>query len=134
MNDLKFAFRHLRRSPGFVITTVLTLALAIGANTAIFSMLNALLLKQLPYEHPERMGTFYVHITGVKGAEEGGREWLDGEMWELLRDQVPSLLSAVYLPSDMASTIQAGSHLQYVHAGRVSAHYFDTSTCWRFAR
>jgi len=125
MSNLKSAFRQLRCSPGFVITTVLTLALAIGANTAIFSMLNALLLKQLPYEHPERMGALYEHVTGVKGEEEDGSQRIDGEMWELLRDQVPALMSAVYLPSDMASTIQAGSHLQYVHTGRVSAHYFD---------
>src|SRR5215471_21075734 len=96
MSDLKFAFRHLRRSPGFVITTVLTLALAIGANTAIFSMLNALLLKQLPYEHPERMGALYEHVTGVKGEEEDGGQRIDGEMWELLRDQVPALMPAVY--------------------------------------
>lgn len=119
------AVRQLRRSPGFVITMVVTLALAIGANTAIFSMLNALLLKQLPYEHPDRIGTVYVRVTGSKSAEEDGRERLDGEMWETLRDQVPSLMPAIYLPSDMASTFQAGSHLQYVHAGRVSAHYFD---------
>jgi predicted permease len=103
----------------------LTLALAIGANTAIFSMLNALLLKQLPYAHPERMASIYLHVSGVEGSNEDGRERLDGEMWERLRDQIPSLISAVYLPAEMASTLQAGSHLQYVHAGRVSAHYFD---------
>lgn len=89
------AVRQLRRSPGFVITMVVTLALAIGANTAIFSMLNALLLKQLPYEHPDRIGTVYVRVTGSKSAEEDGRERLDGEMWETLRDQVPSLMPAI---------------------------------------
>ena len=124
MTDLKFACRQLWRSPGFALTVVLTLALAVGANTAIFSVLNALLLKQLPYAQPDRMGTTYVHVTDEKGPSDDGRQRLTGEMWENLRDQVPSLISAVYLP-DVGSILQAGSHLQYVHAGRVSAHYFD---------
>jgi hypothetical protein len=54
--EYRFAARQLWRNPGFTGTVVLTLALAIGANTAIFSMVNALLLKDLPYAHPERIG------------------------------------------------------------------------------
>ena len=50
--DLRFAFRQLGRAPSFAITTVLTLALGIGANTAIFSLVNTLLLKPLPVENP----------------------------------------------------------------------------------
>src|SRR3984893_15792831 len=53
--DVKHAARQLWRNPGFTVTVVLTLALSIGANTAIFSVVNALLLKNLPYAHPERM-------------------------------------------------------------------------------
>ena len=55
--NLRFAVRQLWRNPGFTVTVILTLALSIGANTAIFSVVNALLLKSLPYSHPERMGT-----------------------------------------------------------------------------
>jgi hypothetical protein len=55
----RFAVRQLGRNPGFTVTVILTLALSIGANTAIFSVVNALLLKSLPYSHPERMGTIY---------------------------------------------------------------------------
>jgi len=125
MRDLKLAARQLWRSPGFALTVLVTLALSIGANTAIFSIMNALLLKQLPYAQPERMGTVYLRVTGTPNDNGDSRETIDGEQWELLRDQVPSLLSAVYLPLSMAVTLRAGSQMESVRSGRVSAHYFD---------
>src|SRR5262245_1861487 len=54
LRDLRFALRMLLKSPGFTLTVILTLALSVGANTAVFSLLNALLLQSLPYQHPER--------------------------------------------------------------------------------
>ena len=121
--NLKFAARQLWRDPSFTVTVILTLALSIGANTAIFSMVNALMLKSLPYSHPERMDTIYTQISGPDASDE--RHSLNGEQWELLRDNVPSLISAVSSGGTSGVNLQAGSHVAYVHGGRISAHYLD---------
>ncbi len=121
--DVRFGLRMLARNPGFTVTVVLTLALSIGANTAIFSIVNALLLESLPYSHPERMGAIYTQVTGPVGWDE--RHHLNGEQWELLRDNVPALISAVSGIRASGVNLEAGSQVQYVHAGRISAHYLD---------
>lgn len=119
---LKFAARQLRLNPGFTATVIFTLALSIGANTAIFSLVNALILKSLPYAHPERMATIYMRVTGTRPFD--GYNSIDGEQWELLRDNAPALISAV-TGGTSGVNLQANSHVQYVRDGRVSAHYLD---------
>src|SRR5258705_13292229 len=55
LKDLSYAFRTLRKSPIFTITTIVTIALAVGASTAIFSVTNGVLLRQLPYKDPDQL-------------------------------------------------------------------------------
>jgi ABC-type antimicrobial peptide transport system permease subunit len=73
MNDLRTAMRQLVKSPGFSIVALLSLAVGIGANTAIFSLVNAFLLRSLPVRHPEEL----VLLRNIDGA--GGRMSRSGE-------------------------------------------------------
>ncbi|MGA9062005.1 MAG: ADOP family duplicated permease [Terracidiphilus sp.] len=120
--NLKFAIRQLRRNPGFTAAVVVTLALAIGANTAIFSLVNALMLTSLPYPHPERMGTIFMRVQGVSPYD-GPRD-IDGKEWDLLRDDVPALVSAIS-GSTTGVNLEADAHVAYVQDGRISQHYLD---------
>src|SRR2546429_8991678 len=63
MNDLRFAFRQLLKNPGFTAVAVLTLALGIGANTAIFNLLDAIVLRSLPVREPGQL--FFVTTGGA---------------------------------------------------------------------
>ena len=72
MNDLKFAFRQLLKNPGFTAVAVLTLALGIGANTAIFSFVNTILLRPLPFTEPERLVMVYASYQ----ANDSHKNWV----------------------------------------------------------
>src|ERR1041385_5038365 len=79
MNDLRFAFRQLLKNPGFTAVAVLTLALGIGANTAMFSIINGVMLKPLPYPEPERLVTLWERSPqrGIEQERVSGPNYLD---------------------------------------------------------
>ena len=87
--DLRYGARQLRRNPGFTAVAVLTLALGIGANTAIFSVVNTVLLRPLPYAHPERLVRVYSEFPKFQG---GGlrRFWISPPEFMDLRREAKS--------------------------------------------
>src|SRR3979411_2752905 len=91
MQDLRFSLRQIRRSPGFMVTAVLTLALGVGANTAVYSLLDQALLRSLPVRAPEQLvvlsvpGKAWSGHTGDHGA--GEQKSFSYPMYRELRDQ-----------------------------------------------
>ena len=67
MTDVRFAFRQLFKSPGFTLLAVLTLALGIGLNTAIFTLINDLFLRGLPFQQPARLLHVFSPFQGADG-------------------------------------------------------------------
>src|SRR5260370_29494732 len=72
--NLQFTFRHLRRTPAFTLTVVLTLALGIGATTAIFSLVEGVLLRPLPFQAADRLVLLGDHLGGRPGMSVRARE------------------------------------------------------------
>jgi predicted permease len=119
--DIRYALRLLRRTPLVSAIIILTLALCIGANTAIFSVVDATLLRPLPYPEPERLVEIARHVRapGVEGDETSQ----DGKTWELVRDHASSLDSAVHGGAEGVN-LAASGNVQYVQEERVSAGFF----------
>ena len=65
LQDFRYAFRMLRKNVGLTLVIVASLAIGIGANSAIFSVVDALLLRPLPYPHPDRLAAVWLHSPGI---------------------------------------------------------------------
>ncbi|MBX3747541.1 MAG: ABC transporter permease [Verrucomicrobiae bacterium] len=123
MNDLKFALRQLLKNPGFNAVAVLTLALGIGANTAIFSVVNAVLLKPLPYPQPGQLVTIRKELPPAGGLVLGGGNLVGGHEFAAWRKQSQTLSQiAAYGSSDRSLT---GNGLaERIRCGTVTASLF----------
>src|SRR6266404_4762499 len=87
MNDLRYAFRQLLKNPGFTAVAVLTLALGIGANTAIFQLLDAVRLRNLPVKRPQELALVQIaDMTGARGSFNSSYPAVTNPLWERIRD------------------------------------------------
>src|ERR1700761_4075380 len=120
LRNLRYAVRVLRHSPGFTITALLTLALGIGANTAIFSVLDAVLLRPLPFAEPGRLmwgwgKTAGVDIAGISPV--GFRDYRAGNR---TFDQFAAM--EIFVSN---APLTGGKQPEQVRMGIVSANFFD---------
>ena len=119
--NFRYAFRVLRKNPAFSLTVIVTLALCIGANTAIFSIVDAMLFRPLPYPEPERLARISVLVRHPQGEDE--ETSVDGRTWEYLRDRVHSLDMALHASPGPVNLVASGA-AQYVQQLRVSSGFF----------
>ena len=122
VRDARFAFRTLRASPAFTLTAVATLAVAIGINTAVFTLVDGVLLKPLPYPHPDRLGLVETTVRASAGADRGTAQ--HGTTWEVVRDAAATVDRAVFSSWTTGVNIVAGTHARHAEQQRVGAGFF----------
>jgi predicted permease len=136
VNDLKFALRQLRKSPGFTVAVVVTLALGIGVNAAVFSMVDGFMLRRLPYPEPQRVGALMTHLegTGSRGqffSEEG--DSVNTSDWRLVSQNTTAATVAAWEGDaevgqngvNLKAGADTGGAVRFVHATAVTADYFQ---------
>ncbi|PYU00047.1 MAG: hypothetical protein DMG38_09170 [Acidobacteria bacterium] len=119
--DLCFAVRMLRKSPGFTAVAVLTLGLGIGSNTAIFSLINAVMLRVLPVYEPEALLQLNIENPRRPGAPSIG---FTNPLWEQIRDR-QNVFSDVFSWSEDRFDLAQGGAVQLVHSMWISGNFFS---------
>src|SRR5690242_20999323 len=122
VRDFRFSLRALRRSPGFVAVAVMTLALGIGANTAIFSLLDQILLRLLPVKNPQQL----VLLT-MRGHHYGSNWGGNAISHPMFRDFQAhnEVFSGMFCRFPNAVSLTFGGQSERVHAELVSGTYFS---------
>ena len=130
-SDLRFSFRQVLRSPGFAVTAVLTLALAIGANTAIFTLLNQALLRALPVTDPSQLvvlsfaGNHGGHTESQGGDSSGHNHYFSYPMYRDLRDK-NTVFKGLIAAAPGSAGVVWNNHVERVPVEMVSGNYFQT--------
>ena len=119
LQDVRDTWRSLARSPYFTIPVLLSLAFAIGTNVAAFSIINALVLRSLPIEDPQRL--FHITYVGKTGITDGGNyAW-----YEQVRDKARSV-SAVFIANSRSSMkVAVDGQVEALNGEEVSGEYFS---------
>src|SRR6267154_3263288 len=120
MSDLKFALRQLRKSPGFTLIAVVTLALGIGLNTAIFSLINDLFLRRLPFKEPSRI----VHLDNGDKARDLADVGISAPRYQLYRDG-QTIFDGFAAENFFAFTLTGLGDPVQIFGGRLTSNYFD---------
>jgi predicted permease len=121
MQDLRFAIRQLRKNAGFALTTILTLALGIGATTAIFSLVNAVLLRPLPFPEQDRLMWLHQQDHSLPGVMPEALSYPDYFDWRAQNHTLSGMAS--YAGGGV--TLETGSDAQRLDAATVSANLFQ---------
>jgi putative ABC transport system permease protein len=120
MNDVRYALRTLRRSATFSVTSIATLALALGATTAMLSVLNAVLLKPLPYESPDRLAMMWT-TNPAQNLLEGRTAYWTVEQWRSQSESFADI--AVFDPA--TATLTGADGAERISVARISAGFFS---------
>jgi predicted permease len=119
VRNLRFAFRQLRKTPGFTLTVILTLALGIGATTAIFSLVEGVLLRPLPFKDADRLVLLGDHLGSGQGTPVTAREIGAYSKATHAFSSIGAYASATY-------ELSGGAASEDIHANRLTAGVFPT--------
>jgi len=122
IRELRHAARALRRAPGFTAMAVGTLGLAIGANAGIFSVVDAVLLRPLPYAHADRL----VHIAASAPGSDMPREFGVAAEFFVQYQEQSKLLEDVSTYNSFTSTMRAGDHVERIRMSQPTSSMFST--------